>query len=169
MDVRVGLWRKLSAKELMLLNCHVGEDSWETLTARRSKLSILKKISPGCSFKGLMLKLKLQYFGYLMWRVDLLEKTLMLGGIGGRRRRGQQRMRWLMASPTQWTWLWVNSRSWWWTGRPGVLWYMGLQRVRYDWVTKLNWYLPRIMYPLLSVIKYTIKNLLRVKNMKPPI
>ena len=64
-------------------------------TARRSNQSILKKISPGISLKGMMLKLKLQYFGHLMQRVDSLEKTLMLGGIGGRRRRGQQRMRWL--------------------------------------------------------------------------
>ena len=62
--------------------------------ARRSNLSILKEISPGCSLEGLMLKLKLQYFGYLIRRVDSLEKTLMLGGIGGRRRRGRQRMRW---------------------------------------------------------------------------
>ena len=66
--------------------------SW---TARRSNQSILKEISPGCSLEGLMLKLKLQYFGHLMRRVDSLEKTLMLGGIGGRRRRGQQRIRWL--------------------------------------------------------------------------
>ena len=64
-------------------------------TTRRSNQSILKEISPGCSLEGLMLKLKLQYFGHLMRRVDSLEKTLMLGGIGGRRRRGQQRMRWL--------------------------------------------------------------------------
>ena len=64
-------------------------------TARRSNQSILKEISPGCSLEGLMLKLKLQYFGHLMRRVDSLEKTLMLGGIGGRRRRGQQKMRWL--------------------------------------------------------------------------
>ena len=64
-------------------------------TARRSIQSILKEISPGCSLEGLMLKLKLRYFGHLMRRVDSLEKTLMLGGIGGRRRRGQQRMRWL--------------------------------------------------------------------------
>ena len=86
MDVRVGLWRRLSAEELMLLNCGVGEDSWE---------SILKEISPGCSLEGMMLKMKLQYFSHLMRRVDSLEKTLMLGGIGGRRRRGRQRMRWL--------------------------------------------------------------------------
>ena len=64
-------------------------------TARRSNQSILKEISPGCSLEGLVLKLKLQYFGHIMWRVDSLEKTLMLGGIGGRRRRGWQRMRWL--------------------------------------------------------------------------
>ena len=64
-------------------------------TARRSNQSILKETSPGCSLEGLMLKLKLQYFGHFMRRVDSLEKTLMLGGIGGRRRRGQQRMRWL--------------------------------------------------------------------------
>ena len=74
--------------------------SWRRLlrapwTARRSNQSILKEISPGCSLEGLMLKLKLQYFGHLMWWVDSLEKTLMLGGIGGRRRRGRQRMRWL--------------------------------------------------------------------------
>ena len=64
-------------------------------TARRSNHSILKEISPGCSLEGMMLKLKLQYFGHLMRKVDSLEKTLMLGGIGGRRRRGRQRMRWL--------------------------------------------------------------------------
>ena len=96
MDVRVRLWRKLSAKELMLLNCDVGEDSWESLgLQRKSNQSILKEISPGCSLEGLMLKLKLQNFGHLMRRVDSWEKTLMLGGIGGRRRRGWQRMRWL--------------------------------------------------------------------------
>ena len=95
MDVRVGLWRKLSAKELMLLNCGVREDSWESLGSRRSNQSILKEISPGCSLEGLMLKLKLQHFGHLMRRADSLEKSLMLGGIGGRRRRGWQRLRWL--------------------------------------------------------------------------
>ena len=80
----------------MLLNCGVGEDSLRVpWTARRSNQSILKEISPGCSLEGLMLKLKLQYFGHLMKRIDSLENTLMLGGIGGRRRRGQQRMRWL--------------------------------------------------------------------------
>ena len=95
MDVRVGLLRRLSTKELMLLNCGVGEDSFESLGLQRSNQSILKEISPGISLEGMMLKLKLQYFGHLVRRVDSLEKTLMLGGIGGRRRRGRQRMRWL--------------------------------------------------------------------------
>ena len=76
----------------MLLNCGVGEDVRVPWTARRSNQSILKEINPGCSLVGLM---KLQYFGHLMLRVDSLEKTLMLGGIGDRRRRGRQRMRWL--------------------------------------------------------------------------
>ena len=79
----------------MLLNCGVGEDSWESLRARRSNESILKEINPECSLEGLMLKLKLQYFGHTMQRADSLEKTLMLGKIEGRRRRGWQRMRWL--------------------------------------------------------------------------
>ena len=95
MDVRVGLWRKLSAENLMLLNCGVGEDLRVPWTARRSNQSILKEISPGCSLVGLILKLKLQYFGYLMWRTNSFEKTLMLGKTEGRRRRGQQRIRWL--------------------------------------------------------------------------
>ena len=94
--MRVGLERKLSTEELMLLNCSVGEDSCESLgLQRRSNQSILKKISPGCSLEGLILKLKLQYFGHLMQRPDSFEKTLMLGKIEGRRRRGRQRMRYL--------------------------------------------------------------------------
>ena len=80
----------------MLLNCGVGEKTVESpLDYRRSNQSILREISPRCSLEGLMLKLKLQYFGHLMRRVDSLEKTLMLGGVRGRRRRGRQRMRWL--------------------------------------------------------------------------
>ena len=99
----------------------------------------LKEIGPEYSLEGLMLKLKLQYFGHLMKRINSFEKTLILGKIEGGRRRGWQRMRWLMASLTQWTWVWVSSRSWWWTGKPGVLQSRGLQRVRQDWVAELNW------------------------------
>ena len=91
MDVQVGPWRKLSTEELMLSNCGAGEDSWDSWTARRSNQSILKEINPEYSLEELLLKLKLQYFGQVMWRADLLNKTLMLGKIEGRRRRGQQR------------------------------------------------------------------------------
>ena len=81
-------------------------------TARRSNQPILKEISPEYSLEGLMLKLKLQYFGHLMRGTDSLEKTLMLGKIEGKRGRGRQRMRWLDGITTQWTWIWVNSGSW---------------------------------------------------------
>ena len=81
-------------------------------TARRSNQSILKEISPGCSLEGLTVKVKLQYFGHLMRRADSLEKTLMLGGIEGRRRRGQQRMRWLDGITDSMEWVWVSSKRW---------------------------------------------------------
>ena len=89
--------KKAERRRIDALNCGVGEDSWESLElhARRSNQSTLKEISPEYSLEGLMLKLKLQYFGHLMWRTDSLEKTLMLGKIEGGRRRGRQRMRWL--------------------------------------------------------------------------
>ena len=108
-------------------------------TARRSNQSILKEISPGCSLEGT--PMKLQYFGHLMRRVDSLEKTLMLGGLGAGGEEDNRGWDGWMASPTRWTWVWVNSEGWWWTGRPGVLWFMGSQRVRTqlsDW-TELNW------------------------------
>ena len=106
-------------------------------TARRSNQFILKEISPECSLEGLMLKLKLQCFGHLMWRTDSFEKTVILGKIEGGRRRGQQRMRWLDGTTTQRTWVGVNFRSWWWTGRPDMLQPMGKQRVGHDWVTEV--------------------------------
>ena len=123
----------------MLLNCGVGEDSWESLVRRRSNRSILKDISPECSWEGLMLKLKTP----ILWPPD--EKSyhwirpwcregLRAGGEGDD--RGWDGW---MASPTRWTWVWVHSRSWWWTGRPGVLQFMGSQRVGHNWATELNW------------------------------
>ena len=107
--------------------------------ARRSNQSILKEISPECSLEGLMMKMKLQYFGHLMWRADSFEKTLMLGKIAGRRRRGWQRMRWLDSITDSMDMSLVNSRSWRWTGRPGTL---RPKRVRHNWATELNWTAP---------------------------
>ena len=115
-------------------------------TARRSNQSILKEISPQYSLEKLMLKL--QYFGYLMGRTDSFEKTwcwedLKEGGEGDD--RGWDGW---MASPTQWIWVWVNSGSWWWTGRPGSLLSMGSQRVGHDWVTELNWWFLSFLFHL---------------------
>ena len=107
-------------------------------TARRSNQSILKEISPGCSLEGLMLKMKLQYFGHLMQRADSFEKTWCWERLKAGEGDDRGWDGW-MASPTQWTWVWVNSGSWWWTERPGILQFMGSQRVRHDWVTGLNW------------------------------
>ena len=105
-------------------------------TERISNQSILKEISPEYSLESLMLKLKLQYFGHLIQRGDSLEKILMLGKFAGRKRRGQQRLRWLKLSPTQYAWVWASSVRWRRTGKPGVLQSMGLQRVRHEWTTE---------------------------------
>ena len=106
-------------------------------TARRSNQLILKEISPEYSLEGLMLKLKHQYFGHLMWLTHLKRpwcwERLKARGEGND--RGWDG--WI-ASPAQWTWVWVNSGSWWWTGRPGVLQSIGLQRVGHDWATELT-------------------------------
>ena len=108
-------------------------------TARRSNQSILKEISPGCSLEGLMLKLKLQYFGHLVQRADSFEKTVMLEGLRAGGEGDDRGWHGWMASLTQWTWIWVNSGSWWWTGRPGMLQSMRSQRVGHSWVTELRW------------------------------
>ena len=104
-------------------------------TASRSNQLILKEISSEYSLEGLMLKLKLQYFGHLMQRTDSLEKTLMLAKTEGGEGDDREWDGW-MASPTWWTWVWVSSGSWWWTGKTGVLQSMGLRRVGHDWMTE---------------------------------
>ena len=105
-------------------------------TARRSNQSILREINLEYSLEGLMLKLKLQYFGHLVWTDDSLEKSLMLGKIEGRKSRGCRRMRWLDSITDAMNMNLANSRRWWRTGKPGVLQSMGSQRVGHDWATE---------------------------------
>jgi len=140
MDVRVGLWRKLSTEELMLLHCGVGEDSWESLGLqgdptspfwRRSALGFLWK--EWCySWNSSTLATSCEELTH--WKRLWCWEGLGAGGEGDDRGCDG----W-MASLTRWTWVWVNSGSWWWTGRPGVLRFMGLQRVGHNWATELNW------------------------------
>ena len=140
MDVRVGLWRRLNAEELMLLNCGVGEDSWESLGLqgdptspfwRRSALGFLWK--EWCwSWNSSTLAISCEEL--IHWKRLWCWEGLGAGGEGDD--RGWDGW---MASLTRWTWIWVNCRSWWWTGRPGVLRFMGSQRVGHDWATELNW------------------------------
>ena len=139
MDVRVGLWRKLSAKGLMLFNCGVGGDSWESLGLqgdptspfwRRSALGVLWK--EWCwSWNSSTLATSFEELTH--W------KRLMLGGLGAGGEGDDRGWDGWMASLTRWTWVRVNSGSWWWTGRPGMLQFMGLRRVGHDWATELNW------------------------------
>ena len=130
-------------------------------TVRRSNQSILKEISLGCSLEGLMLQLKLQYFGHLMWRVDSLEKTLILGGIGGRRRRGWQRMRCLdgitdsMGMSLSKLWELVMDREAWWAAIHGVT---KSQMRLSDW-TELNWHVFRTEHKLVALMLHTFAGL----------
>ena len=144
---RAWIWKLDHKESWVLMNWSFELWCWKRLlkapwTARRSNQSILKKTSPEYSLEGLMLKLKLQYFGYLMWRTDSFEKALMLGKLKAGGEVDERGWDGWMASLTQWTWVWVNSWSWWWTGRPGVLQSMGSQIFWQDWATKLNWTLP---------------------------
>ena len=131
------------AGKLMLLNCGVGEGSWES----PGWLGEIQPVHPKghqswIFLQGLRLRVKLQYFGHLMWRTDALERILMLGKVQGRRRRDNTGWEDWMASLNQWIWVWVNSVSWWPTGRPGMVQFMWTQRFEHDWATKRNWTWP---------------------------
>ena len=108
-------------------------------TARGSNQSILKEISPGCSLEGLMLELKLQYFDTWLEEPTHWKRPWCWEGLGAGGEGDDRGWDGWMASSTRWTWVWVDSGSWWWTGRPGVLRFMGSQRIGHDWATELNW------------------------------
>ena len=131
-------WISLQSKGLSRVFSNTTVAKHQFFDAQLSSQSILKEISPGCSLEGMMLRLKLQYFGHLMWRVNSLEKTLMLEGLGAGGKGDYRRWDGWMASLTRCTWVWVNSRSWWWIGRPGMNRFMVLQRVGNDWGTELK-------------------------------
>ena len=115
-------------------------------TARRYNPSILKEISPGCSLKELMLKLKFQYSGHWWEELPHLKRSWCWERLRARGEGDDGGWDYWIASLTQGTWVWVDSGSWWWTGRPGLLQFMGSQRVRHDWATELNWTV--IVYPV---------------------
>ena len=139
MDVRVGLWRKLSAEELMLLNCVVGEDSWESLELQGDPTNQSKGDQSWVFIGRTDAEAKLQFLATSCEELTHWERAWCWEGLvaGG---EGDDRV-WdgWMASATRWTWVWVNSGSWRWTARPGMLHCMGWQRVRHDWVSELNW------------------------------
>ena len=130
-----GLWRKLSTEELMLLNCGVGEDSWKSLGLQEDPTSLRRSVL-GVHWKDWWNSstLATSCEELTHWKRPWYWEGLGAGGEGDD--RGWDGW---TASPTGCTWVWVNSGSWWWTGRPGVLWLMGSQRVRHDWATELNW------------------------------
>ena len=159
----VGLWELVSEEIWVLKNwCFwtvVLEKTLECpLDCKEKQLVHSKEISPGCSLVGLMLKLKLQYFGHLMWSVDSLEKT-DAGRHWGQEEKGTTKDK--MALPNRWTWVWVNSRSWWWIGSPGVLQFMGSQTVGHDWATELNWTHISIctIYCIISILYIWLKEM----------
>ena len=132
-------------------------------TARRSNQSILKEISPGCSLEGLMLKQKLQYFGHLMWRVDSLEKTLMLEGLGAGREGDDRRWDGWMASPTRWARVWVNSESW---RRAGICSPWGHKESDMtEWLNWLNW---TDDYGLWFLFKFPFYIIVKTKTISNP-
>ena len=138
-DVRVGLWRKLSAEELMLLNCGTGEDSSESLGLQGDPTSPFWRLVMGVHWKD----------WYWSWNSNTLatsckelthwKRPWCWEGLGAEEEGDDRGWDGWMASPTRWTGVWVNSESWWWTGRPGVLRFMGSQRAEHDWKTALNW------------------------------
>ena len=140
MDVRTGLWRKLNTKKLMLLNCGVGEDSWEPLGLQGDPTSpSWRRLVLGVHWKDWCWSWNSYTLATSCKELTLWKRPWCWEGLGAGGEGDNRGWDGWMASPTQWALVWVNSRSWWWTWRPGVLQFMGSQRVRHDWATELNW------------------------------
>ena len=140
MDVRVGLRRRLSTEELMLLNCGVGEDTWESLRLQGDPHSpFWRKSVLNIHWKDWCWSWNSNTLDTWWEEMTHLKRLWCWEGLGAGGEEGDRGWDGWMASLTRWTWVWVNSGSWWWTGRPGVLRFMGSQRVGHDWATELNW------------------------------
>ena len=138
MDVRVGLWRRLSAEELMFLNCGVGEDSWESFGLQGDPTSPSWRRSVlGVHWKDLCWSWNSSTLATSCEELTHWKRPWYWEGLGAGGNRDDRGWDGWMASPPWWTWVWVNSGSWWWTGRPGMVRFMGSQRVAQDWVTEL--------------------------------
>ena len=139
MDVRVGLWRRLSAEELMLLNCGVGEDSWESLGRQGDPTSpFWRRSTLGFLWREWCWSWNPSTLATLCEELTHLKGPWCWEGLGAGGEGDDRGWDGWMASLYQWMWVWVNSGSWWWTGRPGVQWFMGSQIVGHDWATELN-------------------------------
>ena len=140
MDVRVGLWRRLSTEELMLLNCGVGEDSWESLGLQGDPTSAFwRRSALGFLWREWCWSWNSSTLATSCEELTHCKRLWCWEGLGAEGEGDNRGWDGWMASLTRWTWVWVNSGSWWWTGRPGVLRFMGSQRLGHDWATELNW------------------------------
>ena len=158
MDVRIGLWRKLSAEELMLLNCGVEEDCWESLGLKGDPTSPLwRRSALGVHWKDWCQGWNSNTLATSWEELSHWKRLWCWEGLGAGGEGDDKGWDGWMASPTRWTWVWVNSGSWGWTGKPGVLWFMGSQRVGHDWETELNWTASNVLTGVwLFVIPWTI-------------
>ena len=140
MDVRVGLWRRLSTEELMLLNCGVGEGSWDSLGLQGDPISpFWRRSALGFLWKEWCWSWNSSTLATSCEELTHWERLWCWEGLGAGGEGDDREWDGWMASLTWWTWVWVNSGSWWWTKRPGMLWFTGSQRVGHDWATELNW------------------------------
>ena len=152
MDVRVGLWRKLNAEELMLLNCDVGKDPWESLGLQGDPTSpFWRRSALGFLWKDWCWSLTSSILATSCEELTHWKRLWFWEGLGAGGEGDDRGWDGWMASLTRWTWVWMKSGSWWWTGKPGMLRFIGSQRVGHDWATELNW----IMLNEISQIEMT--------------